>query len=67
MLTGCTFELELVAVIVIVKVPAGVPCIGAGAGVCGVELFPQPMKNSSTANATVAKTHRGMCLRALPR
>ena len=59
-LTGCTLALELVAVTVIVKVPAGVPCGGGGGG--GVEPPPpQPMK-SSTANAPVAKTQRGMCL-----
>ena len=56
-LTGCTLELELVAVTVIVKVPAGVP--GGGGG--GVEPPPQPMQ-SSTANAPAAKIHRGMCL-----
>src|SRR5215470_12035183 len=60
-LTGCTLELELVAVTVIVKVPAGVPTGGGGA-----EPPPQPMQ-SSTANAPAAKTHRGMCLLALPR
>jgi len=31
-LTGCTLALELVAVTVIVKVPAGVPCGGGGGG-----------------------------------
>ena len=57
-LTGCTLELELVAVTVIVKVPGGVP--GGGGG--GAEPPPpQPIK-SSTANAPAAKTHRGMCL-----
>jgi hypothetical protein len=61
-LTGCTLELELVAVTVIVKVPGGVP--GGGGG--GVEPPPQPMQ-SSTANAPVAKTQRGMCLLALSR
>ena len=60
-LTGCTLELELVAVTVIVKVPAGVPGGGGGGG---VEPPPQPIK-SSTANAPVAKTQRGMCLLAL--
>ena len=58
--TGCTLELELVAVTVIVKVPGGVPCGGGG----GPELPPQPMQ-SSTANAPLAKTHRGMCRLAL--
>lgn len=57
-LTGCTLELELVAVTVIVKVPAGVP--GGGGGGDG-EPPPQPMQ-SSTTNAPVAKTQRGMCL-----
>jgi len=61
-LTGCTLALELVAVTVIVKVPGGVP--GGGGG--GVEPPPQPMQ-SSTANAPVAKTQRGMCLLALSR
>jgi hypothetical protein len=56
-LAGCTLELELVAVTVIVKVPGGVP--GGGGG--GAEPPPQPMQ-SSTANAPAAKTHRGMCL-----
>jgi hypothetical protein len=56
-LTGCTLELELVAVTVIVKVPAGVPCGGGGGG--GPEL-PQPMQSSIT-NAPAAKTHRGTC------
>jgi hypothetical protein len=56
-LTGCTLGLELVAVTVIVKVPAGVPGGGGGGG----EPPPQPM-HSSTANAPVAKTQRGMCL-----
>jgi hypothetical protein len=62
-LTGCTLELELVAVTVIVNVPAGVPCGGGGGG--GPEP-PQPMQ-SSTANAPAAKTHRGMCLLDLSR
>ena len=57
-LTGCTLELELVAVIVIVKVPDGVPGGGGGGG---AEPPPQPMKNS-TANAPAVKAHRGMCL-----
>src|SRR5262245_43378540 len=61
--TGCTLELELVAVTVMVKVPAGVP---GGRGGGGVEPPPQPMQ-SSTANAPVAKTQRGMCLLALSR
>ena len=61
MLTGCTLALELVAVTVIVKVPAGVPCGGGGGG---AEPPPQPMQ-SSTAHAPVAKTQRGMCLLAL--
>ena len=65
MLTGCTLELELVAVTVIVKVPGGVPGGGGGGG-GGVEPPPQPMQ-SSTANAPVAKTQRGMCLLALSR
>src|SRR5437764_13033530 len=65
-LTGCTLELELVAVTVIVKVPGGVPG-GGGVGVGGgAEPPPQPMQ-SSTANAPVAKTQRGMCLLALSR
>jgi len=64
-LTGCTLELELVAVTVIVKVPGGVPGGGGGGG-GGVEPPPQPMQ-SSTANAPVAKTQRGMCLLALSR
>jgi len=64
-LTGCTLELELVAVTVIVKVPVGVPRGGGGGG-GGVEPPPQPMQ-SSTANALVAKTQRGMCLLALSR
>ena len=62
--TGCTLELELVAVTVSVKVPAGVPGGGGGGG--GAEPPPQPMQ-SSTANAPVAKTQRGMCLLALSR
>ena len=61
--TGCTLALELVAVTVIVKVPGGVPCGGGGGG---GEPPPQPMQ-SSTANAPVAKTQRGMCLLALSR
>jgi len=60
-LTGCTLALELVAVTVIVKVPAGVPS-GLGGG--GGETPPQPMQ-SSTTNAPVTKTQRGMCLLAL--
>ena len=70
-LTGCTLELELVAVTVIVKVPAGVPGgagaggVGAGVGAGEAEPPPQLMQNS-TANAT-AKTHRGMCLLDLSR
>ena len=63
-LTGCTLELELVAVTVIVKVPGGVPGGGGGGG--GAEPPPQPMQ-SSTANAPVAKTQRGMCLLDLSR
>jgi len=63
-LTGCTLELELVAVTVIVKVPGGVPGGGGGGG--GEEPPPQPMQ-SSTANAPVAKTQRGMYLLALCR
>ena len=58
MLTGCTLELELVAVIVIVKVPDGVPGGGGGGG---LEPPPQPMQNS-TANEPAAKTHRVTCL-----
>jgi hypothetical protein len=62
-LTGCTPELELVPVTVIVKVPAGVP-VGGGGG--GVEPPPQPMQSSTTnAPAPVAKTQRGMRLLAL--
>lgn len=58
-LTGFTLELELVAVTVIVKVPAGVPCGGGGGG---AEPPPQPMQSSTTnAPAPVAKTQRGMC------
>jgi len=64
-LTGCTLELELVAVTVIVKVPGGVPGGGGGGG-GGAEPPPQPMQ-SSTANAPAAKTHRGMCLLDLSR
>ena len=64
-LTGCALELELVAVTVIVKVPDGVPGGGGGGG-GGAETPPQPMQ-SSTANAPVAKTQRGMCLLALSR
>jgi hypothetical protein len=64
-LTGCTLELELVAVTVIVKVPGGVPGGGGGGG-GGAEPPPQPMQ-SSTTNAPVAKTQRGMCLLALSR
>jgi hypothetical protein len=58
-LTGCTLELELVAVTVIVKVPGGVTGGGGGGG--GAEPPPQPTQ-SSTANAPAAKTHRGMRL-----
>jgi hypothetical protein len=65
-LTGCMLELELVAVTVIVKVPAGVPCACGGGGGGGGEPPPQPMQ-SSTANAPVAKAHRGIRLRALSR
>jgi hypothetical protein len=61
--TGCTLELELVAVTVIVKVPGGVPCGGGGGG---GEPPPQPMQ-SSTTNAPLAKTQRGICLLALSR
>jgi hypothetical protein len=60
--TGCTLELELVAVTVSVKVPGGVPCCGGGGG----EPPPQPMQ-SSTTNAPLAKTQRGICLLALSR
>ena len=60
--TGCTLEFELVAVTVIVKVPAGVPTGGGGGGV----PLPQPMQ-SSTTNAPAAKAQRGMCLLALAR
>jgi hypothetical protein len=60
-LTGCTLALELVAVTVIVKVPAGVPVGGRGGGGGAVEPPPQPMQ-SSTANAPVVKTQRGICL-----
>lgn len=63
MLTGCTLELELVAVTVIVKVPGGVPCGGGG----GAEPPPQPMQSNSTANAPVAKAQRGMRLLTLSR
>ena len=59
-LTGCTLELELVAVTVIVKVPTGVGGVCGGGG-GGAEPPPQPMQ-SSTANAPAAKTHRGKCL-----
>ena len=65
-LTGCTLELELVAVTVIVKVPGGVPGGGGGGVGGGAEPPPQPMQ-SSTANAPVAKTQRGMYLLALSR
>jgi hypothetical protein len=60
--TGCTLELELAAVTMIVKVPAGVPCAcgGGGGDGDGAEPPPQPMQNS-TANAPAAKAHRGMC------
>ena len=64
-LTGCTLEFELVAVTVTVKVPGGVPDGGGGGG-GGGEPPPQPMQ-SSTANAPVAKTQRGMYLLALCR
>jgi hypothetical protein len=63
MLTGCTLELELVAVTVIVKVPGGVPCGGGGGG---AEPPPQPMQ-SSTASAPVAKAQRGISLWVLAR
>jgi hypothetical protein len=61
--TGCTLALELVAVTVSVKVPGGVP--GGGGG--GVEPPPPQPMQSSTANAPVAKTQRGICLLALSR
>jgi len=65
-LTGCTLELELVAVTVMVKVPGGVP-VGVPGGVGGgAEPPPQPMKNSTT-NTPVAKTQRGMRLLDLSR
>jgi hypothetical protein len=63
--TGCTPALELVAVTVSVKVPAGVPGGGGGGG-GGAEPPPQPMQ-SRTTNAPLAKTQRGMCLLALSR
>lgn len=66
-LTGCTLELELVAVTVIVKVPAGVPCGGGGGGGGGAEPPPPQPMQSSTTNAPVAKTQRGMCLLVLSR
>ena len=67
-LTGCTLGLELVAVTVIVKVPAGVPGRGGGGGGGGVTAEPPPqLMQSSTANAPVAKTNRGMCLLDLSR
>jgi hypothetical protein len=73
-LTGGTLELELVAVTVIVKVPAGVPGDGGvGVGGCaepprgGAEPPPPQLMQSSTANAPVAKTQRGVCLLALSR
>src|SRR5262245_11574582 len=70
-LTGGTLELELVAVTVIVKVPAGVPGGGGDGGAepprgGGAEPPPQPMQ-SSTANVPAAKTQRGMRLLALSR
>jgi len=65
-LTGCTLELELVAVTVIVKVPAGVPR-GVGGGGGGVEPPPPQPMQSSTTNAPVAKTQRGMRLLDLSR
>jgi len=65
-ITGCTLGLELVAVTVIVKVPAGVPGGGGGGGGGRAEPPPQPMQ-SSTANAPVAKTNRGMCFLDLSR
>jgi hypothetical protein len=64
-LTGCTLALELVAVTVIVKVPAGVPGGGGGGG--GVEPPPPQPMQSSTAKAPVAKAQRGICLLALSR
>ena len=63
--TGCTLELELVAVTVIVKVPCVVPDGGGGGG--GAEPPPPQPKQSSTANAPAAKTHRGTRLPDLPR
>ena len=66
-LTGWTPALELVAVTVIVKVPAGVPCGCGGGGGGGVEPPPPQPTKSSTANAPVAKTQRGMCLLVLSR
>ena len=66
-LTGCTPALELVAVTVSVKVPAGVPCGCGGGGGGGVEPPPPQPTKSSTANAPVAKTQRGMCLLVLSR
>jgi len=64
-LTGCTLELELVAVTVSVKVPGGVPGGGGGGG--GVEPPPPQPMQSSTTNAPAAKTHRGICLLDLSR
>ena len=49
--TGCTLELELVTVIVIVKVPDGVPgcdADGGGGGGGGAEPPPQPMESTTT-------------------
>ena len=66
-LTGWTPALELVAVTVSVKVPAGVPCGCGGGGGGGVEPPPPQPTKSSTANAPVAKTQRGMCLLVLSR
>jgi hypothetical protein len=65
-LTGCTLGLELVAVTVIVKVPAGVPCGGGGGG-GGVEPPPPQPTKSSTANAPVANAQRATCLLVLSR
>jgi hypothetical protein len=65
MLTGCTPALELVAVTVSVKVPGGVPGGGSGGG--GAEPPPPQPMQSSTANAPVAKSQRGICLLALSR
>lgn len=66
-LTGCTLEFELVAVTVSVKVPAGVPCGTGGGGGGGAEPPPPQPMQSSTTNAPVAKTQRGMRLLDLSR